>query len=88
LSAGQLANQVRLRAREAIARYYDGALVSDDELAPGPTRDICLRMQARVHGCPASQPGNEVSVKVSSTHAQAQSTLTDEIGFSSGAVGL
>lgn len=47
LSGAQLANQVRLRARAAVARYYDGALVSDDELAPGPTRDICLRSQAR-----------------------------------------
>ncbi len=47
LSAAQLANQVRLRARAAIARYYDGALTSDDELAPGTTRDICLRTQAR-----------------------------------------
>lgn len=37
---------MRLRARAAVARYYDGALVSDDELAPGPTRDICLRSQA------------------------------------------
>ncbi|KAK9841868.1 hypothetical protein WJX81_008187 [Elliptochloris bilobata] len=45
LSAVQLANQVRLRARAAVARYYDGALASDDELAPATTRDICLRCQ-------------------------------------------
>ena len=53
LSGAQLANQVHLRSRAAVARYYDGALVSDDELAPGPTRDICLRLQAR----PCSHPG-------------------------------
>ena len=47
LSAGQLANQVVLRAREVIAGYYDGWLRSDDELAPHTTRDISLRTQVR-----------------------------------------
>ncbi|KAL6757111.1 hypothetical protein V8C86DRAFT_3135851 [Haematococcus lacustris] len=32
LSRAALVNQVTLRAREFIARYYDGALVADDEL--------------------------------------------------------
>ncbi|GFH09746.1 DNA polymerase, partial [Haematococcus lacustris] len=32
LSRATLVNQVTLRAREFIARYYDGALVADDEL--------------------------------------------------------
>lgn len=46
LSAAQLANQVRLRAREAVSKYYDGALVSDDELHPLTARNVCLRTQA------------------------------------------
>ena len=54
LSAAQVANQARLRAREAIARYYDGALACDDELTPLATRNVCLRTQvgqrAQVHG--------------------------------------
>ncbi len=47
LSAAQVANQVRLRAREAVAKYYEGTLVSDDELMPISTRNICLRAQVR-----------------------------------------
>ena len=45
LSAAQLANQARLRARAAVSKYYDGALVSDDELHPLTTRNVCLRTQ-------------------------------------------
>ena len=45
MTAAQLSNQVRLRARQAIAQYYDGTLVSDDELHPLTTRNICLRAQ-------------------------------------------
>ncbi len=29
-------------------KYYDGTLVSDDELHPLTTRNICLRTQARL----------------------------------------
>ena len=47
LSAAQLANQARLRCREAVAKFYDGSLVSDDELHPITTRNICLRTQVR-----------------------------------------
>ena len=47
LSAAQLANQARLRARAAVSKYYDGALVSDDELHPLTTRNVCLRTQVR-----------------------------------------
>ena len=56
LSAAQVANQARLRAREAISRYYDGALACDDELAPGTTRNVCLRTQARALPCPCQLP--------------------------------
>lgn len=52
MSAAQLANQVRLRARDMIAKYYEGNLVSDDELMPATTRNICLRMQARLISVP------------------------------------
>lgn len=45
LSAAQVANQVRLRAREAVVKYYEGTLVSDDEVMPVTTRNICLRAQ-------------------------------------------
>lgn len=38
----QLANQAVLAARGAVARYYEGELRSDDELAPGATRDVRL----------------------------------------------
>ncbi len=47
LSAAQVANQVRLRAREAVAKYYEGTLVSDDEVMPVATRNICLRAQVQ-----------------------------------------
>ena len=47
LSAAQVANQVGLRAREAVAKYYEGTLVSDDELMPVTTRNICLRAQVQ-----------------------------------------
>ena len=36
-----------LRAREAVAKYYEGTLVSDDELMPVTTRNICLRAQVQ-----------------------------------------
>ena len=57
LSAAQLANQARLRCREAIMKFYDGSLVSDDELHPVTTRNICLRTQVRLASphCP-NQP--------------------------------
>jgi hypothetical protein len=47
VSAAQLSNQVRLRSREFIAKFYDGVLMSDDELTPVTTRNICLRAQVR-----------------------------------------
>ncbi len=42
---------MRLRAREAVAKYYEGSLVSDDELMPVNTRNVCLRAQVRPHFC-------------------------------------
>ena len=47
LSASQLANQVRLRARDIVAQYYDAHLASDDELMPVTTRSISLRTQVQ-----------------------------------------
>ena len=47
LSASQIANQVRLRARDIVARYYDAHLASDDELMLATTRSISLRTQVR-----------------------------------------
>lgn len=44
LAPAQLANQLRLRAREQVAAYYDGALCSDDETLPCHTRNVCLRL--------------------------------------------
>lgn len=43
LSAAQLANQVVLRAREAITRYYDCQLVADDATAVLESRNVVLR---------------------------------------------
>jgi DNA polymerase alpha subunit A len=43
LAPAQVANQVALRGREAVARYYEGRLRSDDETMPCETRDVCLR---------------------------------------------
>lgn len=51
LSAAQVANQVRLRAREAVSKYYEGTLVSDDEVMPVTTRNICLRAQVYPNTC-------------------------------------
>lgn len=46
LSPAQLANQMQLRMREQVSRYYDSVLRSDDELNPAETRNVCLRVQA------------------------------------------
>ncbi len=50
LSPAQLDNQLTLAMRGDIARYYDGTLVSDDELHPLSTRNVCLRTGVRL--CP------------------------------------
>lgn len=43
LSPVQVANQIRLKARQSIKKYYQGWMVSDDEITPCRTRNICLR---------------------------------------------
>ena len=53
-TGGQLANQALLAAREAVSRYYDAELRSDDELAPVRTRDISLAC-AFVHVTPHAE---------------------------------
>lgn len=46
LTPAQVANQVQLRMREAVARYYEGRLRSDDDMLPCPTRNVALRAAA------------------------------------------
>lgn len=50
---GPLSRQVVLRAREAVARYYDGSLVADDETAdvPGGCRSAVLRPSGEANRC-------------------------------------
>ena len=55
LTPAQVSNQVRLRARASIKKYYDGWLVSDDEMLPCRTRNVCLR------DLPDSMPGTAPS---------------------------
>ena len=55
LSAAQLANQVWLRARAEVSRYYDSVLRSDDELSPLETRNVCLRAQASLSATASCQ---------------------------------
>ena len=55
LTPAQVSNQVRLRARATIKKYYDGWLVSDDEMLPCRTRNVCLR------DLPDSMPGTAPS---------------------------
>lgn len=43
LTPVQVANQLRMKARESIKKYYEGWLISDDEMVPCQTRNICLR---------------------------------------------
>ena len=43
LTPAQVANQVTLAARKAVAAYYQGRLKSDDDVLPCDTRNICLR---------------------------------------------
>lgn len=43
LTPVQIANQVRLKTRQHILKYYQGYAVSDDEINPCRTRNICLR---------------------------------------------
>ena len=43
LTPARIANQVQLKMRQAISRYYEGKMRSDDEMMPCPTRNICLR---------------------------------------------
>lgn len=43
LSPAQLANQVQLKLRDAVGKYYEGRMRSDDDMLPCPTRNICLR---------------------------------------------
>lgn len=42
LTPAQVANQVQLCMREAVSKYYEGRLRSDDEAMPCDTRNICL----------------------------------------------
>ncbi|KAL2611548.1 hypothetical protein R1flu_023240 [Riccia fluitans] len=44
LSAAMLANQVKQRAEEFIARYYDGWMMCDDEACGHLTRNVSLRV--------------------------------------------
>jgi DNA polymerase alpha subunit A len=46
LSPAQIANQVQLRLRDAVGKYYENQLRSDDDMMPCPTRNICLREPA------------------------------------------
>jgi len=55
LTPAQVSNQARLRARESIKAYYQGWLVSDDEMMPCRTRNVCLR------DLPDSMPGTAPS---------------------------
>ena len=59
LTAAQLANQARLRAREAVAEYYNGWLQSDDELNPSTTRNVCLHTQVGSSSAAFFQPGHD-----------------------------
>lgn len=43
LTPAQIANQTRLRSRSTIKKYYQGWMVSDDEMNPCRTRNVCLR---------------------------------------------
>ncbi|MEW5309277.1 MAG: hypothetical protein WDW38_001173 [Sanguina aurantia] len=51
VSAAQLVNQVTLRAREAVLRYYDGRVQSEDEMSrvAGGVRDVVLRPTREPH---------------------------------------
>lgn len=44
LSAAQLSNQVRLRARDTVVAYYDSWFITDDDV-PLRFRDVFLRPQ-------------------------------------------
>ncbi|KAL3682848.1 hypothetical protein R1sor_000870 [Riccia sorocarpa] len=44
LSTAMLVNQVKQRAEEFIARYYDGWMMCDDEACGHLTRNVCLRV--------------------------------------------
>jgi DNA polymerase alpha subunit A len=55
LTPAQLSNQVQLRLREAVGRYYEGRLRSDDDVMPCPTRNVCLR-EAGDGGRPGGAP--------------------------------
>lgn len=44
LTPAQVANQVQLRMRNMISRYYQGRLRSDDEAIPCDTRNVCLNI--------------------------------------------
>jgi len=46
LSPAQVANQVQLRLRDAVGKYYENQLRSDDDMMPCPTRNLCLRESA------------------------------------------
>lgn len=46
LTPAQVANQVVLRMRETISKYYEGRLRSDDETMPCRTRNVCLRVDS------------------------------------------
>ena len=43
IAPAKIANQVQLRMRDAVSRYYEGKMRSDDDMMPCPTRNICLR---------------------------------------------
>ena len=52
-----------MQARQAISRYYDGALKSDDSLLPCETRNVCLR-SLDDGSAPGSAPPNTASAGV------------------------
>ena len=78
LTPAQVSNQARLRARESIKTYYQGWLVSDDEMMPCQTRNVCLR------DLPDSMPGTAPSdLKCSGTmHAEiSEAKLYTELSY-------
>ena len=60
LSRASLQIDVDVQARQAISRYYDGALKSDDSLLPCETRNVCLR-SLDDGSAPGSAPPNTAS---------------------------
>lgn len=78
LSAGQLANQALLRVRQLVAEYYDGWLVSDDEMAPVNTRNVCLRPVIADDGRPVAAQWGAAHPDTRATGAHVRRQLTEQ----------